>query len=145
MHADSDSGLENAIPHVHNVQLRVDERSIQRMSDRTDKALGRSAGQLRIGVEREHKADVRQLRKVTSFDREGIVHLAEHLVQIQKLAALSLPAHPSSFTRIVDTVPMKKVKAPAGLAGVLLVQPLDQIDSKIHPNVLLARGLRGVR
>src|SRR3954454_14488607 len=138
MDTDSDSGLKDAVPHVHDVQLGVDQGPIQRMGDRANKALRRSTRQLRVGIKRQNETNVWKARKVAGFDGERIVHLAEHLIQIEKLAPLSLPSHPSPFARMVNTVAMEKIKAAGCLTRILFVQPLDEAYREIHSYVLLA-------
>src|SRR3954465_13420662 len=83
---------------------------------------------------------MRKIREVTSFHRKRIVDLAKHLVEIEKLAPLPLPSHPSSFAWIVNTVAMEKIKAAGGLSSVLFIQSLNETDREIHPNILFAGG-----
>ena len=108
MHTHSDSRLKYAISGNHDVLERIDDRLIQRMGDRSHHAVRRAPGQFGIGVERNHEADLGKNREIADLHRKTVVLAAQELIQIEQLAALALPSHPSFFARVVDPVAMEK-------------------------------------
>ena len=76
----------------------------------------RAARKLRIGVEREDVADLRKHVEAAGLDGEGVVLAHEKLVQVEQLAALSLPAHPNALAHVEDAMAVKEQET-AGLGA----------------------------
>src|SRR3954447_1086754 len=104
---DADARLHNPVAPRDNVQLRIDQGAVQGMSNGANQALRGAAWKLRVGIERQNISDEWQARQITSFHREGIVSLPQHLIQVKKLAAFALPTHPGTLARIVNAMPVK--------------------------------------
>src|SRR3954469_5589334 len=115
------------------------------MGNGTNESLGGAARQLRVGIECKDKADFREARQIPGLNRERVIRLSEHLVEIEQLASFSLPTHPRTFAGIVDAVAMKQIKPALQVVRILLVQTLDQTHGKIDASVLFARRLGGIR
>ena len=82
----------------------------------------RSARKLGVGVERDDETDLRENGKIADLDREAVVLSAQKFVQVEQLAALAFPAHPSLLARVVDAVAVQQKKRSLLVVGILLVQ-----------------------
>ena len=119
---------------------RIDDRLVQRMRHRADHAIGRSARQFRVRVQRDHETNLRQDREVADLHREAVVFIAQQLVQVHQLAALALPTHPHSFARVVNPMAMEQKKRSRGLAGVFFVEFAHQLRAVIDQRIILGAG-----
>ena len=83
----------------------------ERMRDGAHHRRGRTARKLRVGIERENVADLRKNVEAAGLDGKCVVLADQQLVQVEKLAALALPAHPHSLAHVEDAMAMKEEKA----------------------------------
>ena len=102
--------------------------------------------QLRVGVERDHVADVRRHggRLRIGVEEGGVGRTAQQPVQFVELAALALPADPPSFAFVPDPPAVKQQKAFA--AGSHAVPPVELRDA-LHchgEESLVALGVLGL-
>ncbi len=142
--AHADARLQDAVAFDHPRRLRVaaETRSVQRVSHGGDELAGRIARQLRVGVQRDDVAHVRQGRDVADDPREAIrAPAAQQRVEVGELAALALVAHPHAFARVPQTRTMGQEEAVAAVCraswvAVLLIQLFDELAG-----VLESRGI----
>src|SRR5580698_7657456 len=117
------------------------------MRDGADHASSGSARKLGVGVEGDDVTGIGESLHWASLDGEAIELAQEKLVQVQKLATLSFPAHPDSLSRVEEAVAMKKKERTALGVGVLLVEAVDvmhhQLDEGIAVFVERTRGCIG--
>ncbi len=99
--ARADPRLQDAVAARHHRRLgrAAEARRVERVRHRGDELPGGVARQLRVGVERDHVAHARQLRRVAHDQREAVAGphagpAAQQRVQVGELAALALVAHP---------------------------------------------------
>ena len=123
--------LQDAVALRYELPRLVVARAIQRVRHGPDELPCRVARQLRIGVERDHVFHVRQDGRLAHHEREAIADAtiawgaAQQSIQVGKLAALALVAHPDRFLRIPSARAMKQEEAIPPRARVPGVQPLD--------------------
>ncbi len=133
--------------------LAIVDRAVERVRDRADELRGRSSRQARVGVERDHEADVRRDRRLSSgfIDERRVRGAPEETVQLMELAALSLPAHPRPLGRIPDTpsVEEQEPRPTVGGGGVSPVELGDPDDRGVPNGIvggrLFRRRVREVR
>ena len=104
---------------------------------RADELTRRVAGQLRIGIERDDILHVRQCPRVANDEREAVARTtAQERIEVGKLSALALMAHPQPFLRIPAARTVEEKEAAAidvpfrsfRRAPVLPVQPVDPLS-----------------
>src|SRR5580698_6273139 len=108
LHANRDPGLQDAVSGYNDVLLRIDDRLVQRVSHGPYHAVGRSTRKLSIGIEREDKSNFWQHGEVANLDWEAVLLGSQQLVQIQQLATLAFPTHPSVFATIKSAMAMQQ-------------------------------------
>jgi hypothetical protein len=64
--------------------------------------------QLRVGVECNHIANLTERFQTSRLDGESIELSGQQLIQVKKLAALPLPAHPNALAHVKHAVTMEK-------------------------------------
>ncbi len=136
LNTDADTRLENAVAFRDDIALRVDDGTVQRMRHGADHALRGAARKLRIGIEREHVADVRQAGEIARLHGKRIERIAKEFVEIEQLAAFAFPAHPGAFARIVDAVAVKQIKAAVAFVAVLAIQTFNELNGKIDARIV---------
>src|SRR5439155_23522887 len=91
----------------------------------------RFARQACVGIEREDKADLPQLLRITARPLIARIRVsAQKPIKLDQLAALPLPTHPAALHGIPQAAAMNEEKTRMAFAAVPMVQGLD----------LLARG-----
>src|ERR1700723_2413131 len=113
----------------------MDDGLVQRMGNGADQPGCGAARQLGVGVKREHVADLAEQVNAARLDGEGVKVAGQQLIQVDKLSPLALPAHPDSFAHVEDAVTMKKNESARVLAGVFLVQLLDQVNGQLDQRI----------
>ena len=72
LHTDVDARLHDPISRYHEILLGIDNRLIERMSQRSDHPVSRAAGQFRVGIQRDHEANRRQDREIPDLHRKAV-------------------------------------------------------------------------
>ncbi len=107
---------------------------VQRVRHHADQLPRRIAGQLRVGVERDHVLHAPQRRGIADDVGEAVRPVAaQQRVQVRELSPLALVAHPQPFLRVPPARAVEEEEDVAGRAfgrrlvgaAVLLVQALD--------------------
>ncbi len=112
------------------------------MRQLADQAGHHVARHARVGVERHHVGDV--LRQGDVGRQEGgVVVAAQQPVQLVKLAALALPAHPARLGVVEEAAPVQEVEERRALARVALVEAGD-LGSRIVEDLQVGRLLLDV-
>ena len=128
-----DSRLKHRVTLDHATAMRVEPRTVERMSHLADQPLGGSARQAGIGVERDHVADPgRHGRGLSAICKEGRVgRAAEQAIQLVKFPALAFPPHPLSLRLVPDSPAMEQEKSlPIRRGSVALVQARDCVGGR---------------
>src|SRR6266478_8215813 len=102
------------------------DRPLQRMRDCSYQLSSAVARQLRVRVESDHIFYSAQLVLVTSNRGKPIISSEQQIIQVQKLAAFALPAHPYFFAGVEAAIAVKQKKCAFPLEGVAAIQLLDQ-------------------
>src|SRR5271169_2200788 len=84
-------------------------------------------------------------REITHLHRETVKLATQQLIQIEQLAALAFPSHPSSLAWVVDAVAMEKEKRSHVFPGVSFIELADQCRTQSHERTLIRRGLIRIR
>ena len=108
MHADIDPRLKNAIAFRDDVELGINKRTIQRVSHRADHALSCIPRQLRIRIQRDYVANLReQFFAGRDHHEAGVARSAQQSIELAQLAPLSFPANPFAFGLAPLPAPVK--------------------------------------
>src|SRR5579862_3470743 len=99
---------------------------MQRVRQRADEPMPGPGGKLRVQIQRDDVPNVVEKMQITRFDREFVVLMEQETIEVQKLAALSLPSHPEPFVLVVFPMPMKMEQSALLFGRVSLVKVLDQ-------------------
>src|ERR1700747_1272198 len=102
------------------------DRSLQRVRDGSHQLPSAVARQLRVRVESDHIFYSAQLALVTRDRGKPIVSSQQQIVQVQKLAAFSLPAHPYFFAGVETAIAVKQKECAFPLGRIPAIQLLDQ-------------------
>ena len=142
LHTDVHARLQNAISGNHDIIVGIHDRLIQRMGNRSHHAMGRSAREFRIGVERDDVSDLAKNREIAHFHREA-VELAPHQpIEIEQFPPFALPPHPTSLARVINPMAMQKEKGAHILSGVAFIQFADQFFAQRNQSIVFRRGFR---
>ena len=87
------------------------------------------------------KRTLGRIERSPDLHRETVVLTAHQLIQIEQFSALALPAHPSSFARVVDAMAMEKEKRAHVLPGISFIQFADQFRTQCHQRTFFWRRL----
>ena len=102
---------------------------------------GAAARKLRVGIQRQHIADLGSCASRPALTETGRRRGAA-VVQIQKLAAFALPAHPGALARIVRRDAGETEETSVRFGGILLgIEIVDEANSQIDAAVLVSGGL----
>src|SRR6201999_2258057 len=101
----------------------------------------RAPWQLRVGIQGQNETDIGQQRQISNLDGEAVVLALDEAVEVEQLAALTLPAHPDAFARIVDAMAVVESKGAEAVAGIFLVQLIDQPRTKVDQRIFFVRRL----
>ena len=118
--------LENAIAFDDGIRGGIDHRAIQRMRERADELVRGFARQLRIEIEGDHKLHALNQRKIADLHGKIIGLIQKIAIEVEKLAAFALPAHPDAFGFVENAMAMEMEERALGLRGVFRVQFFDQ-------------------
>ena len=97
------------------------------MGQGSDHPLRRPTRELSIGIESDNEANPRKDPEIAHFHGEPVGLAAQQRIKIQQLTAFALPSHPCSFLRVVNAMAMEEKKRAQALAGILVVQFMDQL------------------
>jgi hypothetical protein len=143
---DLDARLDDRVAAHHASGCFVEARAVERMGHGADEAPDHALGQLRVGVERDHEADVADpalVARLLAEHREGGVGGAEdEAVELLELAPLALPPHPTAFRAVVAARPMERVERARPLARVVLVQASHAGGERIEDRGVARHPLR---
>src|SRR6185437_1715632 len=129
----------------------VDNGAVERVGHGADHRGGRSAGQLRVGVESDDVLHPGKDGDVPGLDGERVEFSAEIFVEIEKLAPLALPTHPDALARIEDAMAVEQEERSAfGRGRIAEVEVVDEGDGEIDERVGvvfagLGNGVRQIR
>src|ERR1700733_3122231 len=143
--AHADARLQDAVASDDDILVRIDDRLIQRMRERSHHAVRRSARKLSIGIECDDEPNFGENREVANFDRKAVVFRTQKFVQVHQLAALALPTHPAFLARVVDAMAMQQKERPLLFPRVLLVKFLNERRTQLDQGILFAGAVIGVR
>ena len=105
-----------------------------------------SARQLRVGIERDHVTKAGEHAEIPDLHRETIEASSHQVIQIEKLAPLSFPTHPTALGWVVDTMPVKKVKRGSTSGSrISPIEVIDQPDADVNQRVSFVLRLVGIR
>src|ERR1700751_2211041 len=136
MHAHSDARLQDSVSGSHNATARIDNSAVQRVGHRADHGGGGSARELRVRVEGDDVVNARECVEIAGFYREGIEIAAQILVEVEKLATLSLPSHPDTLPRVENAMAMEQQEgAMSGRSGVAEVKVVGEAYSEIDEGI----------
>src|SRR5258705_13916703 len=102
------------------------DRALQRVGDGPHQLPSAVARQLRVRVESDHIFYSAQLALVAGNRGKPIISSQQQIIQVQKLAAFALPAHPYFFAGVETAIAVKQEKCAFPLDRVSAVQLLDQ-------------------
>ena len=143
-----DARLEHAVAVRDPPGSRIEGRRVERMGDRPDQAADRTGRQSRVGVERDHVADVRRCGRGASLGHEdaGRRRPTQQRVQLLELAALAFPAHPAALDLVPAAASMQQQEAGASArcVAVALVEPIDS-RGRGRQELVVAGNLLGRR
>ena len=111
-----------------------------------DQALGGSARQPRIGVERDHVTDAGRHERRTAINRDKgrVGRAAQQSIQLVQFAALAFPSDPLSFPLVPDSPPMEQEESIAfRRRSVTLIQARDPAGGGAEKLVVARRILSG--
>ena len=111
-----DPWLENPVALDDAALARLEARPVQRVGERADQSRRGAAGQLGVGVERDHEADRRRHLEVLDHERR-VGRAAEQAIELVQLAALALPAHPATLALAPETPAVEQIEAGLTVAG----------------------------
>jgi len=120
--ADSDPGLQNAVTCDNDAFIGVNDRLIQRVGQGADHALadprGSSVSESRVITKRTPES----MGRLPTFSWKAVKLGAQQVVQVHQFAALTLPSHPESFSRVVNAMAMEEKERSHALSGIFLVE-----------------------
>src|ERR1700712_4531803 len=92
-----------------------------------DHACGCATRKLRVGVKRDDVADTLQSLQWACFYRKAVVLTEQIIIEIEQLAAFSLPSHPDPLAGVEDAMPMQEEERAAFFIAVFGVQIVDAL------------------
>ncbi len=99
--ADGHARLQDAVAIDHAAQRLVHARAVERVHHGGDEVARGVAGQLSVGIERDHVPDAFEVGRVAHGQRKLVARAAAQVaVHVLQLAALALVPHPHAFLRI---------------------------------------------
>src|SRR6185437_10036782 len=97
----------------HPSSIRIENRTVQRMSHLADQSLGAAARQPRIGIKRDDVPVVRRYGRRLVVDRHErrIGCAAQEAIELVQLSPLAFPTHPALLCFVPDASAMQQEKA----------------------------------
>ncbi len=134
-YADADARLQDAIPFDYDAQLGIDDGLIERMSNSAHHARRGATRELRIGVESENVADLREHVEPSSLDGKGVEFADQKSVQVEKLTPFALPAHPHALAYVENAMAVEKKKPSGCRRCVPCVEFIDEASSQLDQGI----------
>src|SRR6185437_5293517 len=143
MDADSNTRLKDSVAGGDDATAGVDDGAVERVGHGSDHGGSGATRQLRVRVKGDDVLHAGQDGDVAGLDGESVEFSAQIFVEVEKLAALALPAHPDTLARVENTMAVEqKERSAFGRCGVAKVEVVDEGDGEIDERIgVVFKGL----
>ena len=141
---DLDARLHDRVAGPDAARALVESGVVQRVGERAGEASEAAARERRVGVERDDEAHALQSLGGTGVHGEARIARARHVVaELLELAALALPAHPTTFRRVEAARAMERVERTGRPPAMPLVETRHAVAQRLHDGFVPRHVLLG--
>src|SRR5579863_1631757 len=112
------------------------------MRQRPDKPMPGAGRQLRVEIQSDDVTNVLEQGCIPRLHRELVILIQQEAVEVEKLAAFSLPTHPQLFRRVVLAMPMEMKKSPFVFTRDFFIEFPEESGALLDQRFLIVKLLR---